>query len=293
RLVAFMLGHLRMNVNQAIDALFAITADLSFDDSENDIDRERNSTILRDSLETILQERGISPETKMNDPNASSKRSKVVLCAATSANVIHPHVFRTYPSRGSSLNPTIVEALCATMAIQSHFLPVKIGPQRTQKSFVGGPLGANNPTRSLLEEAGKVFGKDRRVSQIISLGCGLPRVFSIKSSERMDVDRILRDITTDCETVANDLASRLSSIDAYLRLNVIRGMESFSMKEWDQLGNIETHTDNYLAMGNVSDSLDSSLRRLQARVGSVTLSQLSRDTFICARYRYSHRHRSA
>ncbi|KIM21561.1 hypothetical protein M408DRAFT_102576 [Serendipita vermifera MAFF 305830] len=216
----------------------------------------------------------------MNDPNASSKRSKVVLCAATSANVIHPHVFRTYPSRGSSLNPTIVEALCATMAIQSHFLPVKVGPQRTQKSFVGGPLGANNPTRLLLEEAGKVFGKHRRVSQIISLGCGLPRVFSMNSSERMDVDRILRDITTDCETVANDLASRLSSIDAYLRLNVIRGIESFSMKEWDQLGDIETHTDNYLAMGNVSESLDSSLRRLQARVGSVTLSQLSQPSSI-------------
>ncbi|KIM22350.1 hypothetical protein M408DRAFT_49170, partial [Serendipita vermifera MAFF 305830] len=179
RLVAFMLGHLRMNVNQVIDALFALIALLSFDDSEDNINRERNSTILREFLESMIQKRGISPETKMNDTNGPSYRSKVALYAATSTNITHPHVFRTYSSRGSNLNPTMIEALCATMAIQSHFLPVKIGPRRTQELFIGGPLGTNNPTRLLLAEASKVFGKNRRVAQIISLGCGLPRALSI------------------------------------------------------------------------------------------------------------------
>ncbi|KIM21563.1 hypothetical protein M408DRAFT_80374, partial [Serendipita vermifera MAFF 305830] len=275
RFLAFILGYLRMNVNQGIDALFAVTALLSFDDCMEDIDRESNSTILKEFLESMLQKRGISPETKMSNTDDSLKRSKVVLYAATSTNISHPHVFRAYPSRGSNLNPTIIEALCATMAIQSHFLPVKIGPRRTQQSFIGGPLGANNPTRLLLEEAGKVFGKNRRVARIVSLGCGLPRALSIGSSENMSIHRILKDITTDCEMVANELASRLSRIDAYLRLNVIRGMESFDMKGWDHLGAIETHTENYLAMGDVSKSLDNSLRRLRARIGSITLGQLS------------------
>ncbi|KIM21557.1 hypothetical protein M408DRAFT_102455, partial [Serendipita vermifera MAFF 305830] len=279
-LVAFMLGHLRMNVNQAIDTLFTVTAHLSFDDSNDGIDRENNSTILKEFLESMLQKRGISPETKMSDIDVSSKQSKVAICAATSINVTHSHVFRTYPSRGTSLNPTIIEGLCATMAIHSHFLPVKIGPRRTQQSFIGGALGANNPTRLLLEEAIKVFGKNRRVSQIISLGCGLPRALSINSSENMSIDRILKDITTDCEIVANELATRFSSIDAYLRLNVIKGMDSVEMKEWEQLGRVESHTATYLAMGGVSDFIDNSLRRMQARVGSVTLSQLGQPSNI-------------
>ncbi|KIM22344.1 hypothetical protein M408DRAFT_291301, partial [Serendipita vermifera MAFF 305830] len=279
-LVAFTLGHLRMNVDQAIDTIFAVTALLSFDNSKDGVDRESNSTILREYLENMLQKRGISPETKMNDINASFKRSKVVLYAATSTNVTHPHIFRTYSSRGSSLNPTIVEAICATVAIQSHFLPVTIGPRRTQESFIGGALGSNNPTRLLLQEASDVFGKNRQIAQIISLGCGLPRVLSMSSSENRSMDQILKEMTTDCETVANELASRLSNIDAYLRLNVIRGMESFEMKDWDHLGVICTHTAAYLAMGAVSESINSSLRRFQARMGSVTLSLLSQPTRI-------------
>ncbi|KIM22799.1 hypothetical protein M408DRAFT_78481, partial [Serendipita vermifera MAFF 305830] len=274
-LVAFMLGHLRMNVNQAIDALLALTALLSFDDSVESIDRESNSTILKKFLKSTLQARGIAPKTKMNDTNSSTKRT---LFAAPSMNVTHPHVFRTYPSRGSPLNPTIVEALCATMAIQSHFLPVKIGPRRTQESFISGALGANNPTRLLLEEASKLFGKNRRVAQIISLGCGLPRVLSVNSSDMMEVNRLLKDITADCETVAEELSTRLFNIDAYLRLNVNRGMELLEMKEWNSLGAVGSHTTTYLATTVVSESIDSSLRRLQTRIGSVTLGQLSRYT---------------
>ncbi|KIM22796.1 hypothetical protein M408DRAFT_39535, partial [Serendipita vermifera MAFF 305830] len=179
RLVAIMFGHLRMNVDEAIEELLNITDLLYFDESTGGIDREKNSTILRQALEDMLQARGVGPETKMNGPSSSTQTSKIALFAAASTNVTHPHVFRTYPFRGSPLTPTIVEALCATMAIQSHFLPVKLGSRRAQESFIGGALGANNPTRLLLEEAGKVFGKERRVAQIISLGCGLPRVLSV------------------------------------------------------------------------------------------------------------------
>ncbi|KIM20144.1 hypothetical protein M408DRAFT_334121, partial [Serendipita vermifera MAFF 305830] len=273
-LVSVMLGHLRMNVNETIDELLTITDGLAFDDSNGGIDRDKNSTSLREALENILQARGIAPETKMNNTAVVSKRSKVVLFTAASTNVTHPHIIRTYSARGTALNPTIVDALCATIAIQSHFLPVKIGPRRAEESFVGGALGANNPTRLLLEEAGKLFGKDRRVAQIISLGCGLPRVLSVNSSDKIDVDRLLKEITADCETVASELSTRLFNIDAYLRLNVNRGMELLEMKEWNSLGAVGTHTTTYLATTVVSESIDSSLRRLQTRVGSVTLGQL-------------------
>ncbi|KIM22768.1 hypothetical protein M408DRAFT_40342, partial [Serendipita vermifera MAFF 305830] len=179
RLVAFMLGHLRMNVNQAVDELLNLTDLLSFEEYNGCIDRERNSSILQEFLENMIQARGIGLDTKLSETHAPSKVYFSVLYAAESANITHPYAFRAYTTRGSSLNPTIVEALCATMAIQSYFLPVNIGPQRTQQTFIGGSFGINNPTRMLLVEAGCVYGENRRVAQILSLGCGLPRVLSV------------------------------------------------------------------------------------------------------------------
>ncbi|KIM20957.1 hypothetical protein M408DRAFT_305863 [Serendipita vermifera MAFF 305830] len=280
-LAAFVFGHLRMNMNQAIDTLLAVTALLSFDNSDDDTIREDNSTTLKEFLERMLHARGITPDAKMNDINFTSKRTNVALYAATLTNITHPHIFRTYPSRGNNPNPTITEALCATMAIQSYFLPVKIGPRRAQGSFIGGAFGANNPTRLLLDEAIKVFGENRRVAQIISLGCGLPQVLSVNPSDTGDINRLLKEITMDCEGVANDLSTRLINIDAYLRLNVNRGMESFGMKKWDDLGAVTTHTATYLATAVVSMSVDSSLRRLRGKVGSVTLGRLSRCIPVC------------
>lgn len=73
-MVAFMLGHLRMNVDQVMDALLVLMAHISFDDSEDSIDRESNSTTLRNLLEDTLSARGIAADTKMDDPNSSSKQ---------------------------------------------------------------------------------------------------------------------------------------------------------------------------------------------------------------------------
>ncbi|KIM24435.1 hypothetical protein M408DRAFT_47959, partial [Serendipita vermifera MAFF 305830] len=166
-LVAIMLGLLRMNVNEAIDGLLDVTSCVFPDDSSDVIDREANTNNLRGAIEGILQ-------TKIVSLCALAWLTLTsALYAANSAHINHPQVFRTYSSRGSSLNPTILDAVCATISIPSHFLPVKIGLPRRQQAFFGSVTGANNPTRLLLDEASTMYGKDRRVAQIISLGCGL------------------------------------------------------------------------------------------------------------------------
>ena len=161
------------------------------------------------------------------------------------------------------------------MATRSHFSQVKIGPRMRQLCFVGGAQGANNPTRLLLNEAAVVFGKDRRVAHIMSLGCGVPRVLSVDSSDEGGVQKLLKEIAVDCETVAYELSARLFNIDAYLRLNVDRGMEEITMADWNELGAIESHTAAYLVTGTVSGSLDNSLQHLQRRTATVTLGQIS------------------
>jgi hypothetical protein len=162
------------------------------------------------------------------------------------------------------------------MAVPSHFSPFKIGPRLRQQSFVGGALGANNPTRELLKEASAVFGPNRRVAQVLSIGSGLPRVLSTESpADGEGVHRLLKEMATDCEMVAQELSTRLYTIDAYLRLNVDRGMELVAMTDWNELGSIESHTAAYVATATIAGALDISVRHLQERTGALTLEQIS------------------
>lgn len=188
-----------------------------------------------------------------------------------------PRVFRTYSSCSSSINPTIVEAICATISTPFHFSSVKIGPPLREQSFIGGAIGTSNPTRELLKEAGSIFGKQMRVAQIISIGSGLPRPLSLETSTKAAA--FVKELAANCETVAQELHTRLYNVQAYLRLNVDRGMENVVMEDWSSLGDIESHTEAYIAVASVSEFVDSSLRNLRGRVGTVTLGQLS--TCIC------------
>ena len=195
--------------------------------------------------------------------------------ATTVENATYLCTFRTYPFRRSSVNATIVEAICATMAHPSFFLSTNIGPRLRQQSFAGGAIRSSNPTRDLLKEAVDLFGKETRVAQIISLGSGLGRVLSLGEAEGpADVDLLLR-MAANCEIVAKELYSRLFNVSAYLRLNVDRGMETVSMTDWSGLGAIQSHTSAYLETPAVTEAIEASLQRLQERIGTITLSQLS------------------
>jgi len=195
--------------------------------------------------------------------------------AASADNVRHPQPFRAYPIRGLSVNATIVEAICATMSIPSHFLAVKIG--RIQRRFVGGPLGANNPTAELLKEAENAFGNEKRLVQIVSIGCGVPPALSVEALiSESGAGRLLREIPTECETIAKDLGTRLINVDAYLRLSVEKEIGQIEMTNWASLEEIETHTACYVETPAVIRALERSLKRLKERVGTVTVAQLSK-----------------
>ena len=151
-----------------------------------------------------------------------------------------------------------------------------------QQCFVGGPLGAHNPTRLLLTEASTVFGKDQRIAQIISLGSGSSRALSLDAvSREAGLGRLLAEMATDCELVAQELSTRLFDVEAYLRLKVEKGMDDMCIDRWLELGDVEAHTRIYLENSAVSEALDSSLQRLHARVGTITLGQISMHIHAC------------
>jgi hypothetical protein len=169
-----------------------------------------------------------------------------------------------------------VEALCATIASPPLFTPVKIGPRGREQTFVGGPLGANNPTRELLREAGSIYGNNKRVAQIISLGAGISRDVLIESADSADVaNHLLKSLAVDCETVASELSTRLFAVDAYVRLDVDCSGMNAVMDDWSEVGTMEARTDAYVEGDIVARMLDESLRYLQNRVGTATLGQIS------------------
>jgi len=170
-----------------------------------------------------------------------------------------------------------VEALCATISLPSHFVPVKVGPQLTQRNFIGGPRGAHNPTRELLKEAETVFGNEKHIAQIISIGCGVPRALSLEMmTQEVGLGRLPKEVAADCQMVAQDLDMRLFNVDAYHRFEVEKGMADLEISNWAVLGEIENLTVDYIQTSIVTRHLDLSLQGLQSKVGTVTLGQLSK-----------------
>lgn len=236
---------------------------------------ESNLRLLESSMVDLLTRRNIPMGEKLCN-KANPPKCKVALYATTPTDVTQPKIFRTYSHRGASLNPTIVEALCATMASPPYFPAVKIGPPLRAESFLAGPVGANNPTRELLKEASAVFGNDTRVAQVLSLGSGRYSLPSLDTAEPTKVARhVTTSLLTDCEAVATELSTRLFAVDIYARLNVDSDMESPDPDNWTITSALERATATYLETSSISRIMEQSVQHVKQRVGSITIGQIN------------------
>jgi hypothetical protein len=128
-----------------------------------------------------------------------------------------------------------------------------------------------------MKEASTAFGNDKRVAQIISIGCGVPPILSLEETKgEFGVGRLLKEMVVDCQMVAKDLSERLFNIEAYLRLNVENGIGGIKFDDWSVLGDLESHARVYMGNATVTSVINTSLRRLQNKVGTTTLARLSK-----------------
>jgi hypothetical protein len=72
-----MLGRLRMNVDDAIDALINVATAIFPEGSQEVIDPETNSTKLKEAIENMLQTRGLAVNIKMYERNSPLTGCKV------------------------------------------------------------------------------------------------------------------------------------------------------------------------------------------------------------------------
>lgn len=187
------------------------------------------------------------------------------VCAVPALHVNkEPKLFRTWSAdKNPGYNCTIWEAGRATSAAPTFFKRIYIGNPGMQEEFVDAGIGCNNPVQYLIQEAQREFGPNREVACIVSIGTGKPKVAGFKAPARfqrvlpLDLIKVLTAISTDSEAVASVMEARYQYCSGlYHRLNVERGLEEVSLEEWEKLGEVTTHTTEYLRGEKISQRLD-------------------------------------
>ncbi|PVF94145.1 FabD/lysophospholipase-like protein [Serendipita vermifera] len=265
---AFMLGSLRMGIKDAMKELHALGKRLETEAASHPLNPQRGVEILKEAVQEMLKNQSVG---------AGNRTPKV-----RTASVQSCEWFRTYSSPHSDMECSVVNALCASMALATIFAPVMAGPEYAPEEFSGGGLGFNNPTRELLKEAQLAYGGERKLSLILSLGSGRPKELSLDESknELGALEDLIKKLTINCEAVERDISYQLYDVGAYIRLNVNQRLDNISFHDWSQLGKVTSLTRHYLQTTPVVKLIDGSIIALAEEEGVMTLGQLSRMTKI-------------
>jgi hypothetical protein len=193
-------------------------------------------------------------------------------------------LFRTWRSEKSpGYNCTIWEACRATSAAPPFFKRIQIGEPGLKEEFLDAGLGCNNPVDQLVQEAMREFGKRQEVSCIVSIGTGMPKVnkyekptLGIQRFLPLGLVKAVTKLATDAEREALKMKERFRNCPGlYRRLNVIRGLEYTSLEEWKKMGEVITHTKEYMSNREVSEELDEIVKALIGKPSHIyTLSHL-------------------
>lgn len=164
-------------------------------------------------------------------------------------------LLRSYPGYSSADYPnvTIWEAARATSAAPTFFKSLKMGPPGIQEEFIDGGMGCNNPTTQLLQEAGRVFGANRRVACVVSIGTGLKTNNASNAPQFLqrvipvDMLKAIVSMATDCEETHSQMERRFSNVpDMYFRFNADQPVGEVGFDEWKEVDRIVGYADNYL-----------------------------------------------
>ncbi|KAI9814498.1 MAG: hypothetical protein M1826_002245, partial [Phylliscum demangeonii] len=225
-LIALMLGRLRMDTTQALHAYNTIAGSVfsQMNKNWNTEDGLFNATTLQNRAQELVadQERGEDMLDDTDDSN--SKLGRAFVLAMPARNMTHPRLFRTYRAReNASINCKIWEAARATTAAVTFFKRIAIG----QEEFIDAGIKCNNPAIRLLTEAQAVFGGNRTLNCLVSIGTGHPGVIGLSTPNIFqnilptDVVEVLKQIATDCEGTAHELSERFgNAASSYFRFNV-------------------------------------------------------------------------
>jgi predicted acylesterase/phospholipase RssA len=201
-----------------------------------------------------------------------------------------PRLFRTYAARENrSYDCSIWQAARATSAAPTFFKRIRIGEKGLEEEFIDSGLSCNNPIKQVLAETEAMFGSDRHVACIISIGCGQAGVIGLKSPDAfqkalpLDLIAVLRRIATDCESAAEEIEQRFQNIPkVYFRFNVDQGMQGVTLADGEKLGEVIQHTMQYIQKLVVGRKVNAAVKAIRGQRAVVKSAEISRWKLKCS-----------
>ena len=133
------------------------------------------------------------------------------------------------------------------------------------ESYVDAALGCNNPLNELLHEADDLFGKDRPIGCIVSLGTGskpLPSDLGRPSGVfgtikwAIGVIKVLKELAVDTEKDSYEVQERFRRFAGTIfRFNVEGGAENISLSSYEMLPELRKRTYAYLNQPYITDDI--------------------------------------
>jgi predicted acylesterase/phospholipase RssA len=260
-----MLGRLRMTTDETLRTYNSLARAIFSKDNRKRLGQDGafKATMLENKVQEVVSKKHLGE--LMLDPSNQPSKGKAFVCAVSANNMAYPRRFRTYPVRTlASANCRIWEAARATTAAPTIFKRIAIGEEgQAKEEFIDGGLRCNNPGNQVLEEARSIFGNDRLVRCLVSIGTGHPGTIGLAKPDAFQkvlptklID-VLKKIATDCQDTANGLSARFKDLEKfYFRFNVAHGAEGISLEEWEKMGELTEHTKAYMAEVSVSKAMD-------------------------------------
>ncbi|KAI0076887.1 FabD/lysophospholipase-like protein [Panus rudis PR-1116 ss-1] len=269
-LIALMLGRMKMTIGECMAAYQRMSKDIF--DSWDITKKSRlttkgarfDSSKLENAIKTIVQERLHDKNAPMLDPDNKACKVFVLAVRADDAGTLPTHL-RTYISDAvdqSFADCKIWEAARATSAAPTYFPQMQIGKFR----FVDGGLGFNNPVAMIYTEARTVFGWNRPVDCLLSLGTGVPPKMNLGKGGVFDMKQLVNGIisTLTCSETAHELfvhGRNLPVDSVYFRFNAGKmyrtgegdSRDSFDweklleLDDWSRMNDFVKLTEQYLA----------------------------------------------
>ncbi|KAG8722600.1 hypothetical protein FRC09_005999 [Ceratobasidium sp. 395] len=208
--------------------------------------------------------------------HAEAPRCRMVFAMSKhNMNGSTPRIFRSYQGPSNQMpNCPIWQVLRATMAHPELFKSFEIGDRSMiTESLVGGDVACSNPTPHVLAEFGALY-PELCVASIVCIGAGHARTIQISKSNPlhrimpMNVLTAMKDIATDSERVAQDMAARFQSAsDVYFRFSVDQGMQDARISRWQNKSEVAAHTRSYLQKAEVNGQIDKAVQSVAASKG--------------------------
>lgn len=136
----------------------------------------------------------------------------------------------------------------------------------------------------MLDEAEQVFGAEKRVSCIFSIGSGVASLSPMSSNialARWEVHALLQAMEMQQRSVTEEARRRFGNLEAYFRLSV-EGIGSECLRDWTHWDAdlVETRAQTYFENPTHSNELDAAVGQLIGRVGTITLNRLSKSDLL-------------